>query len=99
MHAYIIGYLHDNMPVIFKKDKAKAKLIKELDKTYFLLSQKHNISLGLTLTVLWIFFLFNFIINRNFFECGKILRFMYNTSQHDFFAWTFSTDFGVIWWC
>jgi len=34
------------MPTIFKKDKAKAKMIKELDRIYRELAVKHNISLG-----------------------------------------------------
>ena len=46
VHAYIIAYLHDNMPTLFKKDKAKAKMNSELDRIYKELAIKHNISLG-----------------------------------------------------
>jgi len=46
VHAYIISHLHDNMPSMFGKDKAKNNLIKDLDKIFVELSNKYNISLG-----------------------------------------------------
>lgn len=46
VHAYIIAHLHDNMPSMFGKEKAKNNLIKDLDKIFVELSNKYNISLG-----------------------------------------------------
>ncbi|XP_002131017.2 EH domain-containing protein 3 [Ciona intestinalis] len=46
VNAYIVSYLHDNMPSMFGKEKAKNKLINDLDKIYVELSNKYNTSLG-----------------------------------------------------
>uniref|UniRef100_H2Y410 Uncharacterized protein n=1 Tax=Ciona savignyi TaxID=51511 RepID=H2Y410_CIOSA len=46
VHAYIISHLHDNMPSMFGKEKAKNKLIADLDKIFVELSNKYNTSLG-----------------------------------------------------
>ncbi|XP_076815595.1 EH domain-containing protein 3-like isoform X2 [Clavelina lepadiformis] len=46
VHAYIISYLHDSMPSVFGKEKAKNKLINDLEKIYGELANKYNISLG-----------------------------------------------------
>jgi len=46
VHAYIISHLHDSMPSMFGKDKAKNNMIKDLDKIFVDLSNKHRISLG-----------------------------------------------------
>lgn len=46
VHAFIIAHLHDNMPSMFGKEKAKAKLIANLAQTYAELSKAHGISPG-----------------------------------------------------
>jgi len=46
VHAFIISHLHDSMPGMFGKDNAKAKLIRDLDKTYDFIAQKYSISRG-----------------------------------------------------
>jgi len=46
VHAFIIAHLHDNMPSMFGKEKAKAKLIANLQQTYAELSKAHGISPG-----------------------------------------------------
>merc|ERR1719334_875798 len=46
VHAFIVAHLHDNMPSMFGKEKAKAKLIANLQQTYTELSKAHGISPG-----------------------------------------------------
>jgi len=46
VHCFIISHLHDNMPAMFGKEKAKAKLIANLQQTYTELSKAHGISPG-----------------------------------------------------
>merc|ERR1712227_124841 len=46
VHAFIIAHLHDNVPSMFGKEKAKAKLIANLSQTYAELSKAHGISPG-----------------------------------------------------
>jgi len=46
VHAYIISHLHESMPSVFGKDKAKNNLIKDLEKIFAELSHKYKISLG-----------------------------------------------------
>lgn len=46
VHAYVISHLHEQMPSMFGKEKAKRKLIDQLDKVYSEVSQKYNIPIG-----------------------------------------------------
>lgn len=46
VNAYIISHLYDSMPSVFGKDKAKAKLIADLDKIFQQISDKFRIPLG-----------------------------------------------------
>lgn len=46
VHAYIISHLHDSMPSVFGKEKAKNNMIKDLEKIFKDLSNKHRISIG-----------------------------------------------------
>jgi len=46
VHAYIISHLHDSMPRMLGKDKAKNNLIKDLEKIFQSLASKHRISIG-----------------------------------------------------
>nr|XP_039254665.1 EH domain-containing protein 3-like isoform X2 [Styela clava] len=45
VNAYIISHLHDQMPSVFGKEKAKAKLISDLDKIFQIISDKYKIPL------------------------------------------------------
>lgn len=46
VNAYIISHLYDSMPSVFGKDKAKNKLIADLDKIFQQISDKYRIPLG-----------------------------------------------------